>query len=853
MTASLSECQFHPLLSYATAISQSLEMEVILNNALDLIVDQCGLDAGLVYLFEPTGELRQVVNRVKPSVAVHAIDLDELAAGAFGAHEPGTASLPDNHPSGLRAIASFPLIKENEKVGVLILGSLDRLFESDMELLSGMASLLASTVVNAQQYRQAIHLRDRLAALHTTLTHVQRAGTLCDKLEMIANALHNMGWRHVTLWLCDDNLSVTDVVYAGITRQTEAVLRRSEPPGVEFYRRPPDELRPFQLGSSYLVTRTGAKVVGSVYVPMAWRSGDAVYVPLNDPYRKRIVGSIELRDPTDGLRPTRDDLNIMELFAREAVHEIEQARQGDMLGQQARDLAMLYEAGAAIFSHREEGAILALLNRILCDAAESVGVSFAEYDVDRGIARRVACYHAPSATPEERAKLRPNSTYSLSSDLIEGVIKKHQPYVTSLDECLVLYLPVALGEQVLGLVEICDANAKRTFAEGQVALVRAIANQSAIALSHARLYRNTAVERSRLRAILEASRDGIVLISHDTVVLDLNGAACRLLRLMGEPEDWLGDSVIDLAFGMRHYAPGATSAALCEIRRIREGQQVPGRGEFEVMGTSPAFIMYTIYPIHTVAPRLTGWLLLLHDATEERELARARDDLTHMLVHDLRSPLTAIISAINMLSYGMVGEVPDEQMGMLNIVRTNGERMMAMINAILDIARLETGQVPLKREPLSPVELVSEVINTLVPSAEERQIELVFDPAPNLPFVLIDPSLIERVINNLVNNAIKFTSPGGKVVVGAVVEGRCLVLSVADTGPGIDRNLRDKLFQKFSVGRIEGRGSGLGLAFCKLAVEAHGGRIWIESPSPSLPPDFAGPGSVFSFTLPLAS
>jgi signal transduction histidine kinase len=158
---------------------------------------------------------------------------------------------------------------------------------------------------------------------------------------------------------------------------------------------------------------------------------------------------------------------------------------------------------------------------------------------------------------------------------------------------------------------------------------------------------------------------------------------------------------------------------------------------------------------------------------------------------------------------------------------------------------LESGQVPLNRTQIRLEDLVAEVMEMQLPLAAAKELQLENQVRTDLPPVWADAELISRLLQNLVSNAIKFTPEGGKVCVGATAqehEGRqMLFVTVSDNGPGIPPEIQGRLFQKFVTGRQVGRGSGLGLAFCKLAIEAHGERIWVDSVPER--------GTTFIFTL----
>jgi signal transduction histidine kinase len=182
------------------------------------------------------------------------------------------------------------------------------------------------------------------------------------------------------------------------------------------------------------------------------------------------------------------------------------------------------------------------------------------------------------------------------------------------------------------------------------------------------------------------------------------------------------------------------------------------------------------------------------------------------------------------------------------IARRSTRRMMELVNAILDVSRLESGRMPIEATAFDMVKVVADALQAQTALASEKDIHLENHVPSMLPAAWADRGLIHRVLQNLVGNGIKFTPNGGTVSVTASLDEQApqpmLLLSVSDTGFGIPPEIQSRLFQKFVTGGQEGRGSGLGLAFCKLAVEAHGGGIWVDSI-----PDH---GTTFAFTVPVA-
>jgi PAS domain S-box-containing protein len=404
-----------------------------------------------------------------------------------------------------------------------------------------------------------------------------------------------------------------------------------------------------------------------------------------------------------------------------------------------------------------------------------------------------------------------------------------------------LVIPMRRGERVLGVLSI-DSPQVSAFDADDVSLARSLADAVALALDNARLYRAIADERSRLQALIKSSRDGIVLMSLDQRLLVINEPALRLLGLPGRPEDWLDRSAVDLLRQLRRHVPHVVKVTAKEMRRIKTGDEPPAQGEYEV---PPYAIRWTNLPVLS-GTAAVGRLIVLRDVTEEHLLASMRDDLTNTMVHDLRNPLTVIQGSLDLLESSDTGQVAPAQQQVLDVMRTGVERMLSLVTAILDVNRLESGQMPLEREPVAMHHLAHDMLAAQSVLAIEKRLQLTCAVPAALPPVSVDVELMRRILQNLIGNAIKFTPPGGTVTIDAQLDSDdpdMMIVMIADTGPGLPAEVEARLFQKFVTGRGHERGSGLGLAFCRLAIEAHGGRIWAERGSPS--------GTTFKLTLPV--
>ena len=226
-----------------------------------------------------------------------------------------------------------------------------------------------------------------------------------------------------------------------------------------------------------------------------------------------------------------------------------------------------------------------------------------------------------------------------------------------------------------------------------------------------------------------------------------------------------------------------------------------------------------------------------------RRLEILRDDLTHMVVHDLRNPLTVIFGLLEILEVQEAKNLSANTREYVSLARLSAEELLNMIGSILDVSKLGAGEMKLQREPFDLTALTRTVMATTHPLPGNRTVTL---DAPAAPLIVTaDVGLIRRVIQNLLGNALKYTPSKGDVSIAVTPSGNEVRMAVTDAGPGIAQEYHERIFEKF--GQVEDPnnrlGTGLGLTFCKLAIDVHGGHIGVES--------VIGKGSTFWFTLPL--
>jgi PAS domain S-box-containing protein len=376
-----------------------------------------------------------------------------------------------------------------------------------------------------------------------------------------------------------------------------------------------------------------------------------------------------------------------------------------------------------------------------------------------------------------------------------------------------------------------------------------------MAIQNAHLYERTDEALARrvqeLDSILRTTREGILLLDLDWRVLAANRALAGFLglaqaELAGQTLDAPRPDGAQSPITLIGYTPADLEAACEHIAQ----EEALHKQIVVVPGPPERHVERALTPVRDREGTITGWMLLFRDITEEMKLARLREDMTHMLVHDLRSPLTVLGGSLEMLETALAGQKTENVELLLTMARRGNERMLRMINELLDISKLESGQLILHPEAVDVESLLKDMAIRIAPLATEVHITIETAAAPDLPPLYVDAGFISRVLHNLLDNAIKFTPDHGRVRLWARLDSErqdSMRIGVSDTGPGIPPEEQTRLFEKFQqAASVVGRrsGTGLGLPFCKLAVEAHGGQIWVESE--------VGKGSSFVMRLPIA-
>ncbi len=252
-----------------------------------------------------------------------------------------------------------------------------------------------------------------------------------------------------------------------------------------------------------------------------------------------------------------------------------------------------------------------------------------------------------------------------------------------------------------------------------------------------------------------------------------------------------------------------------------------------------------VVPYWNLAVRSAIFLIVTYMLSGLLATRKRHEELMHFIIHDLRSPLTNVLTGLQTLREMRNGKMDESEQEMLDMALISSNRMLTLINSLLDLPRLEHRKMPVERREVSVDELVNNSLAVVALWAAQNRVQIVYEGDPRVTTVIADPDITARVLVNLLSNALKYSPPDSTITVRTRLSPDGMVtFSVTDQGPGIPPEWVDKVFDKYAQveARKEGASTGLGLTFCQLAVEAQKGRIWIESE--------VGKGTTVLFTLP---
>ncbi|MBK9942273.1 MAG: GAF domain-containing protein [Kouleothrix sp.] len=423
-------------------------------------------------------------------------------------------------------------------------------------------------------------------------------------------------------------------------------------------------------------------------------------------------------------------------------------------------------------------------------------------------------------------------------------------------------IPLRTKDEILGVLMLTSPKINY-FSQSQVQLVTTIANEIAIVIHNAELYSfiteqglrmselfaQQREETSKSQAILQSVTEGVIVLDEQQRVVLFNPAAEQVLHI---PASYALQQPLA---HMKDFAGPGFQAQQAEriFNGINEGLQLLDEG-----GASINRMLDLKAPPQTIAMNFAavvrpdgiryGSVAVLRDVTREIEADRAKRDFISSVSHELRTPLTSIKGYVDLLLLGAAGPLAEGQQSFLSVVKNNANRLMDLINDILEIGRIDANKILLNFESVDMGFVLHDVLQTMHAEIERKATNIKLEIEPGLPTISADLRRVTQVVLNLVSNAVKYTYPGALVHLRAFVNPAGLLqIDVEDNGVGLSPDQQQHLFRRFYRAdnplRDEVGGTGLGLSIAKSFIELHGGEIWVQSE--------LGNGSTFSFMLPL--
>ncbi len=346
------------------------------------------------------------------------------------------------------------------------------------------------------------------------------------------------------------------------------------------------------------------------------------------------------------------------------------------------------------------------------------------------------------------------------------------------------------------------------------------------------------IAQQTTEAAIDSLYDPVLVTDSDRRLTRINPAA---ERLFGARADVVGRPIEQVTRDSR------IAQAVADV--LRSGGTVASESPAAVLpwavdGARLAFRIRST-PMRDADGRLVGAVTLLEDITHLSEISRLKSEFIAAASHELRTPLTSVQMGIHLLIEDASSVMTDRQRDILQVCRDDTARLDRLMRELLDLSKIESGDVTPIRVAVRPAALIREAVDPLRLQIEARDLTLAVDAAPDLARVFVDRSQIERVISNLVTNAARATPAGGTIRVAAAPRDREVAISIADTGMGIPAEYLATIFEPFvRVPSTPGGGAGLGLTICRRIIEAHGGQLSVQSE--------LGKGSTFTFTVPMA-
>jgi PAS domain S-box-containing protein len=741
----------------------------------------------------------------------------------------------------IQAFADFPLITPDGHIGFLSVYFTDThdFPNEEVGVLQTFASQAALAVANARLHsRTDAALAQRVNQL-TTLEAVGR--------ELSAASHSNRLFSLILQYALEMTNSYCGTVAVYDPTTQNMAIRAAQGYGI------PNDAFPIHSGITGRVERTYSTAnIGDVtkdpdYLDL--RDGETrsqLSVPII--HEKRMLGIISLESP-DLFAYSESEESFVTQLANHAAIDIINAELYHETQRRLQEQSTLYQVSTKLVSAISPDHVVQTITQAIDAVIHPFKIGIYKWMDD------IQQYTLIGEANEHiRAEIDPSP--ELNRHLLQDTsLTAFQPdhplynnFSTGCDECQVFVYPLEMGHQRPGLVTL-HLTPYRHITKNETELLKTIIAQGAIALQNARNFLEAKNGRDRLVAILNSIEEGILMVDIEGYVLLANEPIRVISGLT--VEEFVETPIFELPDQVLKTL-GYSQVEITSIINALSRMQAPisQKANFEVRDSQRTRIVERVAaPIWGHDGTIIGLMIVVRDITEEREIEQTREAITETIVHDVRSPMSAIVGALELLSDTLVdanNPIIDQT---LLVAQRSAKRVLSLTEALLDIARLQSGRMEIEFEDIDLPSLMSELMVEYTALANDNSV-IIRNEIPNhLPAIRADLDKLIRIITNLIDNAIKFSPQGGHVIISADAgTSQFLTIKVTDSGPGVPLDYREKIFERFV--QVPGqhsrrRGTGLGLTFCRLTVEAHGGEIWVDTNPEG--------GSIFTFSMPIAS
>ncbi|MGZ9221180.1 MAG: GAF domain-containing protein [Anaerolineales bacterium] len=688
----------------------------------------------------------------------------------------------------------------------------------------------------------SLQQEDRTKALLELLYHVSReVATALDLRTVLQSVLHaaiqNVGGERCSVVVLDDAGKAVDatIVYGQqVHEHTTQQMRDTMERGL----------------AGWVIRNRKGTLVLDTSKDERWlkrpddaidKSGvkSAICVPLLA--REKLVGVLTLVHPKPNAF-LEEQLDLMQAIADQAGVAVLNARLYTESQRQARVMTALAEGAAAMnVSLRMEDVYQRILIQTI-QALQVETVALGMIDGDTLIFRAAAGHNAGNILGKKIAL--GDGIAGLAARDGRGVVVADVSQDKNFSDAdkfggvesrALIVAPIQAQGRAIGIIEAINPIAG-SFDPDALLVMTGIGGLAGTTIQNAQLFERLQAAHQRYHELFEDSIDPMLITDWEGRILEANR---RAVLLSGYDEETLHTLSIDQLHDVNRNRTGRAFETLRADLTCSYESSLHRQDESHM-------------PVEVHARRVEfdetdsiQWIL--RDITERKELDGLREDLTAMIYHDLRSPLANIVSSLDVLHSLAPDDDKETVMTVLKIAENSTDRIQRLVSSLLDVNRLESGQPVADQKAVDPIPMIAKVALDVEPVAKGRRQTISVDLPKELPSIWVDEDMARRVLINLMENASKFTPSNGKLEAGARQEGDWVHMWVKDNGPGIPVADQDRIFDKFT--RLRGKnkpgGLGIGLAFCRLAVLGHGGRIWIESEP--------GKGTAFHFTFPVAT